>query len=124
MQKEIPSTMSSYSELFARFNHTELYQTARAAGHNVSPAFSRESLIRILSGEEEATPVAHGVDQWRHGIMGFLLEYWRAVETQLTCPAKTKNPRACFTCLDQQVITCLVQNKNDIELIQLHKKDQ
>jgi hypothetical protein len=45
------------------------------------------------------------------------------METQLTCPAKSKDPKACFQCVDAQVVTCLVQNENDIALIRRHKKD-
>lgn len=111
------------SELFAEFNHTELYQMARRAGLAVSPATVKEDLIKYLNGEAEPPPVVHEIDHWRHGIMGFLLEHWRAMETQLTCPARTKDPRACFNCLDTQVVTCLVQNEKDIHLIRRHKKD-
>lgn len=119
-----PSTTTTYSELFARFNWTELYEMARRAGLNISPTHQREELISFLSGEAEPPSAVPEIDRWRYGIMGFLLAHWRAVETQLTCPAKTKDPKACFNCLDQQVISCLVQNKNDIGLIQLHRKDR
>ncbi len=111
-------------ELFAQCNHTELFQMARAAGFEVSPATRKEDLIGYLLGTAEPPAVPNEVDRWRHGIMGFLIQYWRAVETQLTCPARSKDPRACFTCLDQQVVTCLVQNEKDIHLIQVHKKDR
>lgn len=118
------STTTSCSELFAPFNHTELYQMARRAGLAVLPDTPKEQLIAYLTGEQEPSPVAHEIDRWRHGIMGFLLEHWRAVETQLTCPAKSKDPRSCFQCLDTQVIQCLAQNENDIHLIRLHKKNE
>jgi hypothetical protein len=111
------------SDLFADFNHTELYQMARRAGIFVMPSATKEDLIKYLTGEAEPPTAAHEIDQWRHGIMGFLLEHWRAMETQLTCPARTKDPRACFNCLDTQVVTCLVQNEKDIHLIRRHKKD-
>lgn len=119
-----PSTTTSSSELFERCNHTELYQMARAAGIYVSPATPKADLIKYINGEAEPPPIPHEVDRWRHGIMSFLLQHWRAVETQLTCPARTKDPRACFNCLDTQVVTCLVQNEKDVHLIQVHKKDQ
>lgn len=118
-----PSTTTSYSELFEGFNHTELYQSARDAGLNVLPSMRREELISYLTGEAEPPEKPHELDRWRHGIMGFVLEHWRALETQLECPAKSKDPRACFQCIDTQVVTCLVQNENDIQLIRLHKKD-
>lgn len=111
------------SDLFAEFNQTELYQTARKAGIVVLPSATKEDLISYLMGEAEPPLVVHELDTWRHGIMGFLLEHWRAVETQLTCPAKTKDPRACFNCLDTQVVACLTQNEKDIHLIRRHKTD-
>jgi hypothetical protein len=114
----------SDDDIFAGFNHSELYQMARKAGLSVTPACFKEDLIRYLNGEVEPPPVVHEIDQWRHGIMGFLLEHWRAMETQLTCPARTKDPRACFNCLDTQVVACLTQNEKDIHLIRRHKKDQ
>ncbi len=117
------STTTSSSELFEQFNHTELYQMARSAGLVVSPATRKEDLIKYVLGEAEPPEGAHEIDRWRHGIMGFLLQHWRAVETQLTCPARTKDPRACFSCIDAQVVTCLVQNETDVHLIQVHKKD-
>jgi len=121
-----PSTMTSSSpdsDLFASFNETELYQMARKAGLPVLPSMPKEQFIRLLLGEEEPQAVTHELDRWRHGIMGFLIEHWRVMETQLTCPAKSKDPKACFQCVDAQVVTCLVQNENDIALIRRHKKD-
>jgi hypothetical protein len=97
---------------------------ARHAGIVVLPSETREKIIAYLLGEEEPPIVEHGLNSWRHGIMGFVLEHWRALETQLTCPAKTKDPRACFQCVDAQVISCLVSNERDLHLIQLHRKNQ
>lgn len=124
MKNMTHSTSPSYSELFEQCNISELYQMARAAGLTVSPSTRKPDLIKYLTGEAEPPVVPHEVDRWRRGIMGFLIEHWRAVETQLTCPARSKDPNACFNCLDQQVVACLVQNENDVHLIRVHKKDQ
>ena len=118
------STSTSSSTPFEALNLTELYQMARHAGIVVLPSETREKIIAYLLGEEEPPIVEHGLNSWRHGIMGFVLEHWRALETQLTCPAKTKDPRACFQCVDTQVISCLVSNERDLHLIQLHRKNQ
>lgn len=110
-------------DLFAPFNDTEIYQMARSAGLPVLPSMPKQHVIQLLLGEVEAEPVVHELDRWRHGIMGFVIEHWRALETQLDCPAKSKDPKACFQCVDAQVVTCLVTNENDIALIRLRKKD-
>lgn len=113
----------SDADLFAAFNSSELYQAARKAGIPVLPDMTNQQMILLLLGEVEAEGVTHELDRWRHGIMGFLIEHWRMVSTQLVCPAKSKDPRSCFQCVDAQVVACLVQNETDIALIRLHKKD-
>lgn len=117
-----PSTSTSSWSIFDRFNHTELYQTARAAGLVVLPSESRQNLIAYIIGELEPPNVEHNLDMWRNGIMGFLIDHWKQVETQLTCPAKSKDPRACFGCVDTQVVSCLVNNAGDLHQIRIHRK--
>jgi hypothetical protein len=109
------------SSLFERCNHTELYQACRSAGIPALPNEPREKLIAYLEAEEEP-PVenANVFDRWRHGIMGFLIEYWPKVEAQLTCPARSKDPLSCFQCEDVQVAVCVTQNKPYEKLIQIH----
>jgi hypothetical protein len=106
-------------------NHTELYQMCIRADLLVSPSSSRELMIQILEGERgespELTERNHSVHSWRFGIMGFLLDYWKQLETQITCPARSKDPRSCFGCIDTQVISCVVQNEENEKLIELHR---
>jgi hypothetical protein len=90
---------------------------------NVAPSEPRENLIAYLLGEAELPPCTHVVDSWRHGIMGFLLDHWQTVRSQLSCPAKSGDPRACFTCIDAQVIACVAGNPDSEELIQLRRKN-
>lgn len=54
--------------------------------------------------------------------MAFIIDHRKVLESQLTCPAKSMNPKACFSCVDAQVISCLVENKKHLRLIELHKK--
>lgn len=123
MQNLTPSTSTStWSTLLHRLNWTELYQTARRAGISVLPNDTRENVIAYITGEKEPPHVEHPIDAWRNGIMGFLIEHWRQVETQLTCPAKSKDPRACFGCVDTQVVNCLISNENDLHQIRVHRK--
>ena len=124
MKSMTPSTSTSSSSIFDSYNNTELYQTARHAGLAVHPAMPREMIIAILQGEMEPPPFEHSLDGWRRGIMGFVREHWKQLETQLTCPAKSGDPNACFGCVDVQVTSCLVANESNIHLIRLHKKNQ
>jgi len=123
MTTSYPGSPTRSDGPFEALNHSELYQMCRDAQINAHPATPRETLIQLLLGELEPPPNApHPIDGWRHGIMGFLLEHWRAIESQLTCPAKSKDPRACFGCVDTQVISCLVTNEADLYRIRLHRK--
>lgn len=115
-----PSTASE----FADCNHTELYQICRRLGLRIAPNTDKEKMIAYLMGEEEPPPCDHPVDSWRHGLMGFLLDHWQTVRSQLTCPAKSGDPRACFNCLDAQVITCIADNPENEDLIQLKRKNE
>lgn len=115
---------------FEAYNHTELYQTCIGAGILVRPNESREVMISLLEGEQEPPEMTEGdhvFHNWRHGIINFLLDRWRAVETQIMCPARqlkdpvNPNPRPCFGCLDAQVIHCLVDNPANVNLIAAHR---
>lgn len=111
-------------ELFARCNFTELFQLCRRLGLPVAPSLSKDKLIALLLGEEESDPeVRNVIDSWRHGLMGFVLDNWNNIRAQLSCPAKTGDPRACFNCVDAQVISCVVDNPVNEHLIQLKRKN-
>lgn len=117
-----PELREDYA-LFERLNHTELYQLARDAGFVVMPSLSREALIHIIIHDQPPPPLEeHTVDEWRLAIMRFIIDHRRVLETQLTCPARTFQPRACFECIDTQVVSCLAANTENIHLIQLHRK--
>lgn len=118
--------------VFDGYNHTELYQTCIDAGIVVRPNEPREAMVRYLEALEEPPPINeanHVFHNWRHGIIGFLNEYWRDIQTQIICPARTMrdpinpNPRPCFGCIDMQVTTCLVTNDegDTPELIDKHR---
>lgn len=115
---------------FEAYNHTELYQTCLHAGILVRPNESREEMIAFIEGWKEPpalTEADHVFHTWRHGIIGFINEYWRRLETQLTCPARmlkhptTPNPKPCFGCLDTQVVYCLVNNIVNAKFIEAHR---
>jgi hypothetical protein len=108
-------------------NDTELYQLCRKAHIPVVPGTPKEVMIALLLGEKEPDPITEGthpIDSWRHGLAGFVLDHWSVLEPQITCPIKSKDPRACFGCLDTQVVTCVVQNPNNEQLIELHRRKE
>jgi hypothetical protein len=110
-------------ELFAPYNRTELIQACQEVGISVSPAASREELTGLLTGSIVAADPS-SLDAWRHGIMGFVLDHWDTLSTQLTCPARTKDPRACFGCIDTQVVSCLNSNDQYINEIARHRREE
>jgi hypothetical protein len=88
-------------------------------------------MVACLTGEIELPPEhVHPIDEWRHGIIGFLNDYWTTLEPQIKCPAKMMrhptqpNPNPCFGCLDTQTIACVVQNAKLLHLIELHKPNK
>lgn len=112
-------------DLFDRCNRTELLQILKRLGLSVPPHTPKDTLIRVLLGEEEPDPNWLNVmDTWRHGLMGFVLDHWEVVRSQLECPAKSGDPRACFGCVDAQVISCLVDNEHEERFIQLRRKNE
>lgn len=110
------------SDNFDKLNHTELYQMCRKAKLYVLPSTPRERMAAYLLGEEELEDVQHPIDEWRLGIMKFVQDYWKKLETQVMCPARSLDPRACFQCPDSRVVACVVSNGPEAEkLIQLRK---
>lgn len=116
--------------VFEAYNNTELHQACARAGIDIKPDTEKEDMIAYLEGLKEP-PECGEVDNvfhsWRHGLIGFLTEYWREIETQITCPARAlkaavnPNPRPCFGCLDTRVMYCLVDNAKHIPLIASHR---
>lgn len=100
--------MENCEELRA-YNHTELYQLCVRAGIDTNPGRSKEELVAVIEGTLPAMGT-NPIDEWRYGIMSFLLEHWRRASSQLSCPAKSGEPDACHQCVDAQVIHCLTTN--------------
>lgn len=113
--------MAHYS-VFEKCNHTELYQACRKAGMNVLPSETRENMIAFLEGTKEFQETYNSIDDWRDAIMKVLLSHWKVVASQLTCPAKSGDPKACYQCVDAQAISCVVtQSEPDQKLIALRR---
>lgn len=123
--------MENYSpSSWEKCNHTELLQVCQRAGIPVVPTYSKEQLIALLEGLEEPQQDQFNdfiVNMWRDAIMAFVIEYWARLRSQLVCPAKTGDPRACYGCVDAQVYACLVENEQmqpfiKKQLIELKRK--
>lgn len=87
----------------------------------VHPGATREQLIAYLLGEEEPSPQAHPIDSWRLALAKFVADYWKKLETQVTCPAKSLDPHACFGCTDVRVVACIVENEPNEKYIQIRR---
>ncbi len=110
-----------------RLNHTEAYQLCRRLQIPCLPSDARDVLLQYLLGEVESPPVSealHPFDSWRHGLGGFVKDFWLQIQTQLTCPIRSGDFRSCFGCLDTQVTECLVRNHQNAHLITLHRKTE
>jgi hypothetical protein len=104
-------------------NHTELYQLCQRVELKPSPGQTREELIAMLTGELDYNE-PHPIDPWRHGLAGFVLDHWKTLQNQITCPLQSKDPRSCFGCLDTQVIACVSSNPdNEVQIIK-HRKNE
>lgn len=113
----------SDSDLFQACNRTELVQLCVQRGLTPPPYAPKDQLIACLLGDEEPPEDwENPVDSWRHALMGFLLDHWEVVRSQLDCPAKSGDPLACFQCADTQVISCIVSNPGNEHLISLKRK--
>ncbi len=88
-------------------NHTELRQRCQALGLHTHPSATKEELERTLLAEQP--PQRDPVNNIRDGIMRYLLKHWSVVRGQLSCPAKSGDPHACYGCPDSQVAYCVVQ---------------
>jgi hypothetical protein len=102
-------TTEGHEELLS-CNHTELYQLCRSIGKNPDPAMSKHELIGLVTGTIIPGTAQNPVDEWREEIMAFLLNHWKKVSGQLMCPAKTGDKKACYQCLDAQVLHCMSRN--------------
>ena len=113
--------MTADSSGFEAYNNSELYQACQSAGISALPTEPRVRLIRYLEGETLPDATATNEwDQWRHGLMGFILEWWAKLEPQLTCPARSGDPLSCFRCVDAQVAFCVTNNKTYEKHIRIH----
>lgn len=91
-------------------NLTELVAVAAEINSEAHRWLPREVLEMITMGEEVALP-DRIVNKKRLQIMQHINKNWNAVSYQVSCPAKSRDPEACFNCPDFQVSSCTLENK-------------
>jgi len=97
-------------DLLAKMNLSELALLAQEHNVNAHRGLDRDILVRIILGEDIHLPDRH-VDKIRLKIMSFIDKNFRQVEPLVqSCPAKTRDLRACFQCTDVQVTECALSN--------------
>ena len=90
-------------------NLSELVQICKEIQPEAHRHLPRELLELIAMGEDVELP-ERTVNKTRLKIMTYINENYSQVEYQISCPAKSRDPHACFTCTDLQVACCTVSN--------------
>lgn len=90
---------------YANLNHSELARIAQELEHEAHRGLPRELLIRIIEGASPVLP-ERTVNKKRLKIMQTLNENWEQVSCLISCPATSRDPRACFSCHDLQAVSC------------------
>lgn len=96
---------------YQKMNISELVVVAQELEEQAHRGMSREHLIQIIEGESLLVP-ERIVNKKRLKIMQYIDAHWEQVAYQVSCPAKSRDPRACFSCCDIQVVMCSVRNQD------------
>lgn len=98
------------------FNDSEIVMLAQEVDESAHRGVPREVLLQIIEqGSSEGVGLRpRRVNKLRLRIMDFILDNWKQVEPLLSCPARTKDRRACFQCTDIQTIECTVLNQKTL----------
>ena len=99
---------------FNDLNASELALLAQEENNEAHRGIDRDVLIRIAEGELIELP-KRPVSRSRDTLGRVILERWEQYSPILTCPAKNRNLRACYTCTDIQAVECAFWNENVIK---------
>jgi hypothetical protein len=91
-------------------NDTELVLVAQDVAAEAHRGYARTDLIEMIEAGEDIELRPRNVNKVRLQIMEYITDRWTQVEPLLSCPASTKDPRACFQCTDIQVVECATTN--------------
>ena len=107
--------MTSYD--WTTLNRSELAAIAAEFDPEAHRGLPFERLVEIIEGFADALPERF-VNKKRLAIMQHINDNWDSVSPLIACPAKSRNPRACFGCTDLQVACCVLEN------VKLFSKDE
>lgn len=98
-------------DLLDSLNISELLTLAQSIEPNSHRGLPRADLVSIALGNEHEKVPARKVDKIRLQIMQFIDANFLQVEPLVqSCPARTRNLRACFQCTDVQVMDCALNS--------------
>lgn len=100
---------------YESLNISELVTIALELEPEAHRGMPRDLLIQIIEGESPRVP-ERTLNKKRLKIMSFINEHWLQVAYQVSCPAKSRDPRACFSCCDMQAVMCSVTNEDKIRV--------
>lgn len=98
-------------------NQSELAAIAKELDPSASRQLSRDLLIGIIEGTVALLP-ERTIDKKRLKIMLYVNTNWDQVMYQVSCPAKSRDPRACFQCCDVQAADCITLNPDKIKTVE------
>lgn len=96
------------------FNLTELTLMAQDIDPEAYRGLGRDALLEIVNSGEAPGFKQRAINKVRLSIMVWINENWNQVSPLVTCPARSKDPRACFQCTDVQVVECKITNQKTI----------
>jgi len=97
-------------------NDSELVMLAQEVDESAHRGVAREVLVQIVEQgtSEDIDLRPRRVNKLRLKIMEFILDNWKQVEPLLSCPARTREQRACYQCTDVQAVECAVLNQKTL----------
>jgi hypothetical protein len=96
-------------------NITELVTLAQTFEPEAHRGLGRTKLLQII-GEELVDLPEREINKNRKKITRYLDIYWEQVGSLVSCPAKSRDPRACFGCIDLQAANCITNNAGKFEI--------
>ncbi len=96
---------------WADLNETELAMVAAEWHPEAHKGYPRALLIEVIEKASVELP-ASTLHKKRLRIMRYIDDCWSAVSALISCPAKTRDPYACFGCSDNQVSSCTLENRS------------